>query len=225
MAMRAVGYIRVSTSGQADEGVSLEAQQARIEAWCIANGYSLEQVFVDAGISGKAMQNREGLKSALNAVDKGTALICYSMSRLSRSTRDMLAIADRLERKGADLVSLTEKIDSTTAAGKMVFKMLAVLNEFERDLISERTTTALAHKRAKGQRIGTVPYGYRLENDRITLAEDPAEQAILQDIRALRAEGFTLKAIAEQLNNDGLLTRKGGQWRTQYVHNLLRTAA
>jgi len=222
--MKAIGYIRVSTQGQVEDGVSLEAQQAKIEAWCLANDYQLAEVFTDAGISGKAMDNREGLQQALDSMDQGIALVTYSMSRISRSTRDMLSLADKLEKVGADLVSLTEKIDTTTAAGKMVFRMLAVLNEFERDQVSERTKVALAHKKAKGERVGTVPYGYSLADDGISLIDNPAEKAILQDIQQLRREGYRLREITEQLNKDGLLTRRGTEWRLQYVHNLLKAA-
>lgn len=95
----------------------------------------------------------------------------YSLSRLARSTKDAIAIAERLDKAGADLVSLSEKIDTTTAAGKMVFRMLAVLAEFERDLVSERTTAALAHKAGKGERIGEVPFGWTLAADGVTLAQ------------------------------------------------------
>ena len=65
--MKAIGYIRVSTAGQADEGVSLEAQRTKIKAWCEANGYRLAVVHTDAGISGKRADNRPGLQKALKA--------------------------------------------------------------------------------------------------------------------------------------------------------------
>ena len=221
--MKAIGYIRVSTQGQVDEGTSLEAQQARIEAWCLANDYELVTVFQDAGISGKALTGRTGLVDAMEAAKEGYALVTYSMSRLSRSIRDMLDIGDSLNKKGADLVSLTEKIDTTTAAGKMVFNMLAVMNQFERDQISERTKAALAHKKSKGERIGTVPYGYSCK-DGINLVINKDEQAILSDIRKLRKSGYVLREIAEQLNKDGLLTRRGTEWKVQTIHNLLKAA-
>jgi site-specific DNA recombinase len=222
--MKAIGYIRVSTQGQVDEGVSLEAQKSKIEAWCEVNDYELVNVYTDAGISGKTMANRDGLLRALDAVDRDVALVTYSMSRISRSTREMLSLADKLEKKGADLVSLTEKIDTTTAAGKMVFRMLAVLNEFERDQVSERTKAALAHKKAKGERIGTVPYGFGLDDDGVALVKNTQEQTILKSIQLLRGEGYKLREITEQLNRDGLLTRRGSEWRVQYVHNLLKAA-
>jgi len=140
---KAIGYIRVSTQGQADEGVSLAAQRAKIEAWCSLNDAELVAVFEDAGISGGSMNGRDGLHAALEATTKGMALVTYSISRLARNTRDMLDIAERLEKKGADLVSLSERIDTTTASGRMVFRMLAVLAEFEREQIGERTVSRL----------------------------------------------------------------------------------
>jgi site-specific DNA recombinase len=154
-----VGYTRVSTGGQAVDGVSLDAQRERIEAWCRANDHELTDVRVDAGLKGGRADNRPALQVALDTVCQSRGvLVVYSLSRLARSTRDTLEIAERLDRAGADLVSLTERIDTTTAAGRMVFRMLAVLAEFERDLISERTTTALRHKQHQGEKqAGTFP--------------------------------------------------------------------
>ena len=104
-------------------------QRERITAWCETNGYALGAVHVDAGISGKRADNRDGLQRALRAVCKrrGQVLIVYSLSRLARSTKDCITIAERLHKARVDLVSLSEQIDTTTAAGIMVFRMLSVL--------------------------------------------------------------------------------------------------
>jgi len=214
--MNAIGYVRVSTAGQAVDGVSLEAQRARIAAWCQANEIELAGIFADEGISGKKATNRPGLQNALTSVCKGRGiLVTYSLSRLARSTRDALDIAERLDKAGADLVSLTEKIDTTSAAGKMVFRMLAVLGEFERDLVSERTRAAMAHKKAKGERVGQVPYGFHVVADGVTLEKDEAEQATLADLRALRALGRTWQEIADELNARGIPTKQGRLWTLQ----------
>jgi DNA invertase Pin-like site-specific DNA recombinase len=221
---KAVGYIRVSTEQQVAEGVSLEAQKAKIVAWCIANDYELAQVFTDEGISGKRADNRPGLQQALAATSKGEALVVYSLSRLARSTKDTLAISERLEKAQADLVSLSEKIDTTTAAGKMVFRMLAVLSEFERDTISERTQMALAHKKAKGEVYGKVPFGYREVEGRLEAVE--AEANLVAQVMKQRAAGATLQAIADHLNNQGVLTKQGGaKWYPSSVKCLLVRAA
>ena len=124
----AIGYARVSTGSQATDGVSLDAQQGRIRAWCEANGHDLAPVEVDAGLKGGRADNRPALQQAIDTACKtGGVLVVYSLSRLARSTRDTLEIAERLDRSGADLVSLTEKIDTTSAACRLVVRMLAVL--------------------------------------------------------------------------------------------------
>jgi site-specific DNA recombinase len=159
--MNAIGYIRVSTEEQTN-GVSLEAQEAKIQAWCMLHDAELVAVYRDEGISGyKGREYRPGLDTALKQVCKVKgSLVVYSLSRLARNTRETIEIGECLNTCGADLVSLSEDINTTTAAGKMVFRMLAVLAEFERDQISERTTMAMAHKRSQGHRIsGQVPYG------------------------------------------------------------------
>lgn len=215
-----VGYIRVSTADQAREGVSLEAQRQRIEAWARANGRTLLSVHVDAGLSGKRADNRPALAAALADVTKSEGvLVVYSLSRLSRSTRDAIEIADRLRRAGADLVSLTENIDTTGAAGKMVFQMLAVLAEFERNLVAERTSAALAYKRDKGEAYCRTPFGFDRSGDSFTV--NVAEARAITLARRRRAEGRTLREIADELTRSGVPTKRGGKWAPFTVKRLL----
>ncbi|MEO5345829.1 MAG: recombinase family protein [Magnetococcus sp. YQC-9] len=216
----AIGYTRVSTTDQAMEGVSLEAQEAKIRSWCDLNGYTLVGIYVDAGISGKRTDNRPELQRALTACSKHGALVVYSLSRLARSTRDTLDIADRLQRKGIDLVSLSEKIDTTSASGKMVFRLLAVLAEFERDQISERTSAALQHKRAKGELVGAVPHGSSLAANGITLTPNAAEQEAMALAKQLRGEGYTLQKICDHLTASGFQPR-GQRWHPKSISNIL----
>lgn len=153
--MKVIGYVRVSTAEQAQEGISLEAQADKIRAWAKANEATDVVIFRDAGISGSSTKGRAGLAQALEASTDGCTFVAYSISRIARSVRDMLDIAERLESQGADLVSLSEKIDTTSAAGKMIFRLLAVFAEFERDVISERTKVALQALKAKGVKLGS----------------------------------------------------------------------
>ena len=219
----AVGYARVSTEGQVKDGVSLDAQRAKIEAWCLANDVQLAGLFVDAGISGKRADNRPELQNALNAVTKSKGvLIVYSLSRLARSTKDTITISERLDKAGADLVSLSEKLDTTSAAGKMIFRMLAVLAEFERDQISERTSTAMAHKKSKGERVGTVPFGFTLLEDGKTLVRQHREQAVIELMELLRESGLSYGSVAEVLNRKSVRTKKtGAKWQGTTVRNIL----
>ena len=221
---KVVGYIRVSTTGQAEKGASLDAQRAKIEAWCSLNDGELVAVFEDAGISGSGTAKREGLLDALKATTKGMALVTYSISRLARNTLDMLNIAKELEKKGADLVSLSERIDTTTASGRMVFRMLAVLAEFEREQVSERTCMTMAHKKASGEAYCGAPFGFEAIAGR--LVEVKRESAIVADILKMREAGASLADIANNLNAKGIEGKRGGKWfPTTVRYQIQRQAA
>jgi site-specific DNA recombinase len=202
--------------GQAHEGVSLDAQRDRIAVRASAQGYGLVAVLVDAGLSGKRADNRPGLQAAMaEACRKRAALVTYNLSRLARSVPDAYALAAKLERAGANLVLLTEAVDTTTAAGRMFFGMLAVLAQFERDLTSERTVAALAHKREQGRRVsGLAPFGFRFE--RGSIVPDERERAVLRRIREMRAQRVSFRRIVEALNREGVPAR-GRRWHLRSV--------
>lgn len=224
--MKAVGYCRVSTEQQASEGASLEAQRLKIEAWATLNGAKLVEIFTDAGISGKRADNREGLQAALDATcQHGAALVVYSLSRVSRSTQETLRMAEWLERAGANLVSLSEQIDTTSAAGKMVFRMLAVMAEFERDLISERTKSALSYLRGQGRKTGgDVPFGYDSDNGQ--LITNRVETEAVEIIRELHNRGQSLRQICAELERRGIRTKRGNDaWQPKQISRLLQRAA
>ncbi len=221
--LKAIGYIRVSTAAQADEGVSLEAQKSKISAWALCNGYELIGIHTDAGLSGGRAENRPGLQAAMNAAcEHKAALVVYSLSRLARSTKDAIAISERLDKAGADLVSITEKIDTTSAAGKMLYRLLSVLAEFERDLISERTVTAMQHiKHSQNRRVGEVPVGFQLADDQQTLIPCEDEQAAITKIKVLRErKNLAFGAIATLLNTVGVKAKQGGRWHRRVVQSV-----
>jgi site-specific DNA recombinase len=219
----AIGYVRVSTLDQAANGVSLDAQESRIKGWAQSNGYELVAICRDNGISGGTIRKRPGIQEATTLACRHHApLVVYSLSRVARSTKDAIQIGETLSKAHADLVSLSEDINTTTAAGKMIFRLLAVLAEFERDLVSERTRSALAHMKANGKRTGLqAPYGSRLDGNNVV--KNPAEQAILLRIRSMAAQGLKAPTIAKALNNEGIPTRHGRPWNYNVVHAILQT--
>ena len=219
----AVGYARVSTAGQAAEGISLDAQQEKIRAWAQANDYELLELFVDAGLSASRADNRPGLQRAVStACKRKGALVVYSLSRLARSTRDALILAERLNKAGADLVSLTESIDTTSASGKMVYRMLSVLNEFQRDLIAEHTADALAFKASKGERFSRfAPFGYRFDRQG-HIMRDEREQSIIGLARQLRKKGLSMRQISKDLGSNGMFNRNGKPLSAKAVFRILK---
>ncbi len=224
--MKAIGYIRVSTEKQADFGVSLEAQAEKVRAMAVVQGAELAEVIVDAGESAKSL-NRPGMARLLSLVDAGAvdAVIVAKLDRLTRSVKDLAELLERFTRRGVSLVSVAESLDTGTAAGRLVLNIMVSVSQWEREAIGERTRDAMSHKRANGERVGTLPFGYRVEADGSHLEADPAEQGILARIRELKAAGHTTRQIAAELNRQGFTTRRGTAWRFQYVAGALQAAA
>lgn len=217
---KAIGYVRVSTEKQAEEGVSLDAQVSKIKAWASLNDYELLHIYKDEGISGSSLNKREGMIEALSNIKRGMAFICYSLSRISRDTVDTLSISREIEKKGADLVSLSEKIDTTGASGKMIFNMLAVLNQFERDQVSERTQVAMQFKKSKNQAYSPTPYGYVRQGDELVIHKQ--EAANILRIKKMFENGKGYAEIARVLNSENIPTKTGKIWRANTVFYLLK---
>ena len=223
MTRLAIGYVRVSTDQQADQGVSLDAQTAKIRAMATVQGVDLTDVIVDAGESAKSLQ-RPGMARLLALVDAGAVetVIIAKLDRLTRSVADLAVLLKRFERRGVSLVSVADSLDTKTAAGRLVLNIMVSVSQWEREAIGERTRDAMRHKAAMGQRVGTVPYGSRAGQDG-RLEPEPAERRILTLIGELTAAGWTCRQVAAELNRRGLSTRHRSPWRFQYVASL-RTA-
>lgn len=220
--MKCVGYFRVSTIGQSDDGISLELQRAKAESWAITNDCELVATFSEVMSGGKA-SNRLELQKALDLACKVKGvLIVYSLSRLARDVRDTLDIAERIERAGANLASITEKIDTSSAIGKMVFRLMSSLNQFEREQIAERVSAAMCHLRKSNRRISTcIPLGFTLADDGKTLLPCSAEQETVAWILDARARGISLPKIAQQLTATGRKTKYGGNWHPSTIKAIL----
>ena len=117
--MRTIGYVRVSTDRQAEKGISLEAQEAKIRAMATVQGADLIDVIVDGGESAKSL-NRPGLQKLLEMVNKGEveAIIIAKLDRLTRSVKDLCGLLELLEKRKVALVSVAESLDTGSAAGR-----------------------------------------------------------------------------------------------------------
>lgn len=223
---KVIGYIRVSTTDQKDNGVSLDDQRTRIEAWCISQGHKLLNIYEDHK-SGSNIKNRKAFNDAIEATKKDMYFVVIKLDRFSRSLSDTVMVANKLKNRGATLVSITENFDTRSPIGKVVFAILASFAEFERDMIVKRTRDALRFKKEKGERLGSLPFGYKvdIDGDGKKLILDDDEQDIISTIHDLRCGGWSMQKIADQLNADGLLTSKGKQWKYQYINNVLKKTA
>jgi site-specific DNA recombinase len=237
--MRLIGYVRVSTEDQATNGVSLDAQCERLRAYVTAHDFELVGIERDEGVSGKvAPERRPGLKRALNSIRAGKAdgVVFYKLDRLSRAVRDILKLADDAKRQGWHLCSVTEHIDTSTAAGKFMLSILASLAEMEREQIGERTRFGMAQVAQEGRaRSSRLPFGYRVEGspesvmlspgDRGHLVVHEGEQAILREIMHLVAGGHGAHKVAKFLNARSVVNpRTKKAWSVGTMIAVIRTA-
>jgi site-specific DNA recombinase len=222
--MRTIGYVRVSTDKQAEQGVSLEAQAEKIRAMALVHDTNLLDIIVDGGESAKSLQ-RPGMTRLLAMVDarQVEAVIVAKLDRLTRSVKDLCELLERFERRrGADLGCRIARY--RFCRGPSGNQHHDRGDQWEREAIGERTRDALSHKRRNGERVGNLPYGYRLAEDRLHLQADAAEQAVLARVGELRA-GHTLRQIASRLNEQGLRTRRGSPWRLESVARVVNCSS
>ena len=220
--MKAIGYIRVSTDEQAREGLSLEAQEEKVRAYAIAKGWKLLGIIKDEK-SAKDL-NRPGIQQIINGCqgkDFDVVIIC-KLDRMTRNVRDLgYLVQDVFEKNGVAFSSIADNFDTTTANGKLVLNILGSVAQWERDIISERTKDALAHKRlVKRERAGVVPMGYDLAENGRDLIPNQEELEIVKKVRSLRDLGWSYGRIATRLNDLGTPTKRGGQWRAWTVQYL-----
>ena len=216
---KAIGYVRVSTQEQATHGYSLDAQIDKIKGY--ANLYDIEliDIVIDAGVSAKSL-NREGLQNVLQALDSGKAdaVIIFKLDRLTRSVTDWnTLIADYFTHKA--LLSVSDQIDTRTAAGRLCLNVLMSVAQWEREAIGERTSTALRQKQSQGQHVGSPAYGYEMLDKQLVKVASEYEAIAL--VKELKANGATLQQIADELNTQGIKTKRGGQWYPTTIKNLL----
>jgi len=202
---QAYGYARVSTDQQRDHGISLDEQQRKIEARATENGWRLQQVYVDAGISGSVPFGKrpEGGK-LLAALRPGDIVVAARMDRCFRSAFDALETIRDFKRRHISLWLLDLGDVSGNGISELIVTVLAAVAQFERSLISERIIAAKAQLRHEGRHQGGARmFGWQIgENGK--LVADEVEQQGLADILRLKAEGVSLRRIADELRERGL---------------------
>lgn len=223
----AVGYVRVSSEEQASEGVSLDAQEARIRAYAAMRGLQLVAIYREEGVSGKLpLRTRPEGSKLVDALTRKRArhVVAVKLDRLFRNAADALAQTESWDKARCALHVIDmggSAIDTASAMGRMFFTMAAAFAEMERNLTSERTRAALRHKKASNEVYCNVaPLGYDRDGDK--LVENAAELETVGRIQRMRDQGVSLRRIAAHLNETGTPTKRGGSWHLVTVQNVLR---
>ena len=223
MTKRLIGYIRVSTDGQAETGLGLEGQRAKIQAYCKTYDLDLIDIIIDDGWSAKDL-NRQGMQEAIERLEDESidGIVIATLDRLTRSMRDLHHLLGTIFQSN-ELHCVSEKVDTSSAAGRLCLNLLMSVAEWEREVISERTKSALAAKKrlAGGESInGSAPYGQQWNEGELTTSREETET--LDIMINMRREGHTYGFIARTLNTQGRLNRSNLGWTTNNVFSILK---
>jgi site-specific DNA recombinase len=226
--LRAIGYSRVSTQEQSAEGVSLDAQRHRIEAWAEATDADLIDVVEDAGVSGsRPLALRAGgyrIDALLNQrAPEADLVVVTRLDRLGRDAAENLALLRRFANGRVGLVSILDRLDLSTPTGRAMAGVASVFGQLERETIGERTSQALTHLREQGRVYGPVPYGFDRKGD--LLVKNRKEAQIVHQITDMRDVGHSYQAVAQRLNSEGVPAKRGGPWSPMSVRSVTRTHA
>lgn len=223
---RAVAYVRVSTTEQAEQGYSIDAQIQTIRQYCNRQGIDLVEVYADRGISGKSLQKRKRLQAMLAGAknDEFDMVVIWKNSRLARNVKLLLEIVDILQAHNIELYSISENFRIDTASGKLMLQVMASVSEFERNEISENVVLGMKKRARDGYTNGNQVLGYdnvEEADGTKTLAINDDEAPLIHFIfeRYLQHQG--LRAIANEMNRRGYRTKKGNPFSTTAVRDIL----
>ena len=229
--INAVGYVRVSTEDQAREGFSLDAQRARIRAYCGAKCYTLLHKFVDDGFSGRTI-NRPAFQDLMRSVRDGIpadggkervdAVVVARFDRLNRNLYDFLATQREMQRHKVHFASVDETVDTRGPFGRFFVQVIAAFAELESGIIGERVRHGMRQKALQGGFNGmSAPYGYDVHEGGLALND--AEAAVVRRICAWRQRDRSFAWIANALNRDGVLTKKGKAWTKRQLFRIVHS--
>lgn len=224
---KAVLYIRVSTEEQSREGVSIAAQRERLLTYCRDKHLEVVEIIIDEGVSGgKYLSQRPGGQRLIELVKfkKVRHVVSAKLDRLFRNSADALWSIEGWDNEGISTHLLDVNgmgLDTSSPMGKLILTMMAGFAQLERSLIKERTKTAMQHKKSTKKKYCREVYGYDV-TDSGDMVENPEEQEAIGLIKALRKAGKSLRAIAQQLTEMGVRTKRGGgQWIHTSIQSIL----
>lgn len=196
--MKVFGYVRVSTIEQASNGESLEAQKAKITGYAMMQGWTVDEMFVEGGVSGSVpLADRPQGQRLLAVVGKGDMIITPKLDRMFRSASDALGTLEELKGQGTGLVMIDLGGDVTgNGISKLVFTILSAVAENERDRIRERIREVKRHLASQGiYGGGKAPFGFDVVDGR--LVDNAEQQFTLAKMQSMRKAGASLRAIGD----------------------------
>jgi site-specific DNA recombinase len=214
-------WIRVSTEDQA-QGDSPAHHEQRAREYAKFNGWNVREVYDLAGVSGKTVMEHPEAKRMLADIKRGhiSALIFSKLARLARNTKELLDFSDIFRANGADMVSLQEKIDTSSPAGRLFYTMIAAMAQWEREEIGDRVRASIGIRAKLGKPLnGSAPFGFHWKEKK--LVQNPSEAPIVRQIFELFIQLRRKGTVARKLNASGYRTREDAIWRDSQVARVL----
>ncbi|MEM3062440.1 MAG: recombinase family protein [Nitrososphaerota archaeon] len=200
--LAAIGYCRVSTTIQQNDGVSLETQAKTIQQYCDFKNIKLLAMYSDAGLSGKS-KDRPELQKAIAALIPGQYFIVYDLSRFSRNTLDAINMVKDFQDHNISFVSIKNDIDLSTPMGRCMFRMLMSFYELERDNIVANVKANMQRLIQEGKLRTKAPFGWKFVGKNQDMIPDPEQQSIIEKIKEMHLSGLNFNQIAKRLNLTG----------------------
>lgn len=216
-----IGYCRVSTQGQAEEGVSLDGQKNTIIEAAKKKGLVLKDIIIEDGVSASIpLKNRPGGSKIFQAIKEKTVrtVVATKLDRLFRDTLDCLEITREWEKQGIRVLLLDIDMDFSTPMGKAFLTSQASFAELERNLISARTKDGLKQVKREGVKLGGTGLGWRRKPDEVDEKGRFQQELVLEElevirrIKNMREDGHTFQSICDHLVMDNVKTKNGGKW-------------
>lgn len=217
--MKVAIYIRVSTQMQADKGISLDAQKNELVEYCNKHNYDYE-IFEDAGKSGKSINKRKQLQKLLNNLQNYDVVLCYKLSRFSRSVKDLVNMLDLFSENNIRFISLKEQIDTQSPIGKMLIYILGVVSEIERDNISEYVKLAKKQEFEIGRITAKSVLGYDIVNKQLVLNE--RESPVVKFIFETYNKTHNYYRTAQICNKKGFRGKKGNEFHASSIKTIIQ---
>ena len=196
------------------------AQKERLEAYCLARGWTVAAHYVDDGHSGRNTR-RPAYQKMMTERDQWDAILVIKMDRIHRNARNFMEMMDNLLEWDKDFVSATESLDTSTAMGRFVMDIIQRIAQLESEQIGERVYMGMSQKAKLGPGIlgFHAPLGYELSDGRLVPNEGEAD--IVREIFERCGDGSTLEEIALALNEAGIRTKKGATWTPVKVYRVV----